>query len=76
MPIMTIRLSRQESARVAQLAKRKDVSRSQVVRDGLAALEASEPASAWQAWEDVAGIARGGPKDLSSNPKHLKGYGR
>ena len=76
MSIMTIRLTRQESARVARLAKKKKVSRSEVMRQGLAALERSQDETAYDAWADVAGIARGGPRDLATNPKHLKDYGR
>ncbi|MFZ5470810.1 MAG: CopG family transcriptional regulator [Myxococcota bacterium] len=72
---MTIRLSREESARVARLAKKKKVSRSEVVRLGLAALESGEE-SAFDLWKDAVGIAKGGPKDLATNPKHMKGYGR
>lgn len=76
MSIMTIRLSRAESARVARLAKKKRVSRSEVMRQGLLALERSEAESAWHDWRDVVGMVRGGPRDLATNPKHLKGYGR
>ncbi|MGQ0507016.1 MAG: hypothetical protein ACT4TC_17025 [Myxococcaceae bacterium] len=76
MSIMTVRLSRIESAKVARLAKKKKISRSEVVRRGIAALERSEEESAYDAWSDVVGIAQGGPRDLSTNPKHMKGYGR
>jgi predicted transcriptional regulator len=74
MPIMTIRLSRQESARLARLAKKKGVTRSDVVRQALEVLE--ERDSALDAWGDAVGVAEGGPKDLATNPRHLKGYGR
>lgn len=76
MSIMTIRLTRQESARVARLAKKKKVTRSEVMRQGLAALERSQDESAFDAWSDAVGIVSGGPRDLATNPKHLKGYGR
>lgn len=76
MPIMTIRLSRKESARVARLAKKKRVSRSEVVRQGIAALEAGDGPSALDAWGDAVGVAHGAPGDLSTNKKHLTGYGR
>lgn len=76
MTVMTIRLSPNESARVARLAKAKKVSRSEVMRQGIAALEKSEEKTAFDAWRDVVGIAQGGPKDLATNPKHMKGYGQ
>lgn len=73
MPIMTIRLSRKESARVGRLAKARKVSRSEVVRQGIEALEAR---SALEAWRSAVGVITDGPRDLSSNRKHLKGFGR
>ena len=76
MPIMTIRLTRNESARVGRLAKSKRVSRSEVVRQGIAQLERAERDSAWDAWREVVGVADGGPRDLGTNPRHMKGYGR
>lgn len=76
MPMMTIRLTRKERARVARLAKRKRVSKSEVVRQGIAALEIAEGRSALDAWADCVGIAKGGPRDLATNPKHMAGYGR
>jgi Arc/MetJ-type ribon-helix-helix transcriptional regulator len=75
MPIMTIRLTRKESARVARLAKRRRVSRSEVVRQGIEALEGAEK-SALDAWRDAVGIVKTGPRDLATNRKHLKGFGR
>ena len=76
MAIMTIRLSRKESARVARLAKKRKISRSEVMRQGITALERSVEVSAYDVWNDVVGVAQGGPRDLATNPKHLKGYGR
>jgi Arc/MetJ-type ribon-helix-helix transcriptional regulator len=76
MPIMTIRLSRKESARVGRLAKKRRVSRSEVVRQSIQALEAEDTRTALDAWRDVVGIIKGGPTDLSTNPRHMKGYGR
>jgi predicted transcriptional regulator len=75
MPIMTIRLTKKLSARVGRLARAKKVSRSEVVRQGIEALEAREM-SAFDRWKDVAGVVKGGPRDLSTNPKHMAGFGR
>lgn len=74
--MMTIRLTRKESARVARLAKRKRLSRSDIVRQGIAALEQAEKRSALDAFGDAVGVAKGGKRDLATNPKYLAGYGR
>ena len=75
MPVITIRLSRKESARVARLAKQRKVTKSRLVRDALAALPDAEPRSAYDDWKHVIGIVEG-PPDLSTNPKYMKGFGR
>ncbi len=76
MPMMTIRLTPKESARVAKLAKKRGVSKSEVMRLGLAALEASGERSALDAWKSAVGIVKGGPRDLSTNKKYFEGFGR
>jgi hypothetical protein len=75
-PIMTIRLSRRQSARVASLAKKRRVTRSTVVREAIEALEAAEPGSIWDDWKHLEGVSTGGPRDLATNPRHMKGFGR
>lgn len=78
MPIMTIRLSRLESARVASLAKKRRVTRSKLVRDALEALQddGGPPGGVWDDWKHLEGLVEGGPRDLATNPRHLKGLGR
>ncbi len=76
MPVMTIRLSRRESARLASLANKRRVTRSELVRQALTALEKVEGRSLLDDWRDVVGIVGNGPKDLATNPVHLKGFGR
>jgi predicted transcriptional regulator len=76
MPTITIRISREESARVARLAAKRGTGRSEVVRQAIARLDADEPRTLLDDWRDVAGTASGGPKDLAMNPRHLKGFGR
>jgi predicted transcriptional regulator len=76
MPVMTIRLSRRASARVATFAKKRRVTRSQVVRDAIEALGLAETGTVWDDWKHLEGIARGGPSDLATNPRHLEGFGR
>ena len=76
MPTMTIRISRKQSARIARLAKQRRVSRSEVVRQGIEALERGDGPSALEAWRSAVGVIKNGPRDLATNPKHLKGFGR
>lgn len=76
MPTMTIRLSRQESARVATIARQKRVTRSQVVRDALGRLSTLSTPSLLDRARDLSGVLRGGPRDLSSNPRYLADLGK
>ena len=76
MGTMTLRLSRSEKARVARLAKRRKVTRSELVRETLALLEDGSPRSALDDLQDLVGAVKNGPRDLSTNPKHMKGFGR
>lgn len=72
---ISIKLPRTLSAKVSRLAKRRNVSRTEVVRDALEAYTAADRSSAGGAVSDLKGCLRGLPRDLSTNPKHLKGYG-
>ncbi len=76
MPVMTIRLSRRESARVATLAKKRKVTRSELMRQALSHLDDAGERSALDDLEDLVGIIKNGPRDLATNPKHMKGFGR
>jgi Ribbon-helix-helix protein, copG family len=71
------RLDREERAALEELKARTGQSESDIVRRGLAlvALEERRRPSAL----DLAGASVGrfkkGPRDLSTNPKHLEGFG-
>jgi hypothetical protein len=75
MESMSIKLPRALSAKVSRLAKRRNVSRTEIVRDALEAYAASESAAAGSAVSDLKGCVKGLPRDLSTNPRHLEGYG-
>jgi Arc/MetJ-type ribon-helix-helix transcriptional regulator len=75
MPLTTLRLSRQEKARLIRLSKKRRVSRSEVIRQGLLALEQQEPRTLLDDWADLVGIVKNAPADLSHHRRHLKGYG-
>ena len=72
---MSIKLPRTLSAKVTRLARRRNVSRTEVVRDALEAYTGAEGSSAGSAVSDLKGCLKGLPRDLSTNHKHLKGYG-
>lgn len=76
MAVMTVRLSRRESARVASLAKKRKVTRSELVRQALAQLEAAEPRNALDDLAELVGVVRQAPRDLATHPKHLSGFGK
>jgi metal-responsive CopG/Arc/MetJ family transcriptional regulator len=73
--VMTIKLSRDLSARVSRAARRRKVSRSQVVRDAIRTMKADGPTVGDLA-QDFCGVVKGGSCDRSTNPKHMKAYGR
>ena len=73
---MTIRLSREESARVATLAQKRKMTRSDLVRAALRLLEESQERSALDDLSDLVGVVKGAPRDLATNPKHMKGFGK
>ncbi len=75
MESMSIKLPRTLSAKVSRLARRRNVSRTEIVRDALEAYTAVEGSSAASAVSDLKGCLKGLPRDLSTHHKHLEGYG-
>lgn len=83
MSTLTCKLPFGLSGRLAELAKRRGVPKSVLVREAIEAKLAQEgaparraPANLTEALGDVAGSIASGKGDLSSNKKHLEGYGR
>ncbi|MBL8912584.1 MAG: CopG family transcriptional regulator [Archangium sp.] len=74
----TIKLPSSLSARVTRLAKRRRVSRSVLVREALELLASSEAHEETfvERVSQYVGVGVGLPADLSTNKKHLKGYGK
>ena len=74
---LTIRVSTDPRTRVRHRAKAAGIEESEVVR---LALEhyVTPPISAHAAFKKAGliGIVRGGPKDLSTNKKHMEGFGK
>lgn len=80
MNTVTLKLPAQMDEELAQLARREHLSKSEVLRQALAAYlqqrGADAPAaSALDAIADLVGCFEGGPADLSSNPAHLADFG-
>ena len=65
---------------IAVASRREQVTRSELVRRAVTAYVARTPrhagfVSALEQAGDLVGCFQGGPKDLASNPKHMKGFG-
>lgn len=60
---------------LTELARKRKVSRSSLVREALAAYTVAGRASVTAA-ADAVTMGVNGPRDLSSNPKHLARYGK
>lgn len=59
---------------LSDLARRRNSSRSALVREALEGLASSGRSSVTAVVDELVGPLDG-PKDLSSNPKHMRGYG-
>jgi len=72
------RLTRDERATLDELKRVTGESESALVRRGLKLVAAAvtQPLSALELAGESVGRFKGGPRDLSTNPKHLEGYGK
>lgn len=77
---LSLRVSKEESKALRERALKDGVSQSSVVRRALRAYGVTpEPLAAKSGYDmirDIVGQYRGGPKDLSANPRHLATYGK
>lgn len=83
MSVLSCKLSSALDGRLADLAKRRGVPKSVLVREAIEAKIAEEgavphntPANLIEALGDSIGSIASGKRDLASNKDHLKGYGR
>ena len=76
---ISLKMPRRLALEVSEVARRRGVSRSALIREALEAFlraeRADEPVSALTLANDLAG-AFSGPADLSVNPDHMRGFGR
>jgi hypothetical protein len=78
MKVRTLKLPRDLDQRLEQYADKHRHSRSFILREALTAyLDDAAPAtgSALEMAGDLVGCLDGGPGDLSTNPKHMEGFG-
>jgi hypothetical protein len=79
MATLTLKLPEHLNRQLATTARRRGVSRSQLVREAIERSLNVLDAAAGTTCLDLAGDLVGshsGPPDLSYDPKHMKGYGR
>jgi len=83
MNVLTCKLPHALDGRLAELAKRRGVPKSVLVREAIEAKIAEDaaaphrrPANLLEALGDSVGSISSGKRDLASNKKHLRGFGR
>lgn len=75
MRTVSFKLSEQLDEVLSDLARRRKSSRSALVREALEALAKGKRRSVTSAVDELVAPVEG-PSDLSTNPKHMVGYGR
>lgn len=75
MKTLSVKVPAAVSAKVTRLAEERDVTVSDVVRDALVRYDAPLTGSFAEAAKKHIGSVSGGPGDLATNPRHLKGFG-
>jgi len=77
---LSVRISPAESRALRERARKEGVSKGSLVRRALRAYgvtpEAEAGKTGYEVIKHLLGRNRGGSKDLSTNPEHLKEYGR
>ena len=77
MRTISVKLPDSLAMRLRRAVARRRATQSDLIREALEAhLATPRPGSCFELVGDLAGSLRGGPRDLSSNKRHLKGFGR
>jgi predicted transcriptional regulator len=74
MRVVSLKLPDDLDKALTRIARKRHSSRSQVLRDALESYARGSEGSVTAAAGDLVGSLTG-PRDLSTNPKHLAGYG-
>ena len=74
MRVTSVKLPEELDEQLSELAAKRHVSRSAIVREALEHYARLAATSVVDAAGDLVGAAEG-PHDLATNPKHMKGYG-
>lgn len=72
---LTIKLPKHLDEKLDRMARQYRVSRAEIVRRALGVYVTKPSLSALDVLGDFVGAFKGGPRDLSTNPKHLEGFG-
>ena len=72
--MVSIKLPEELDHALSEIARRRNASRSAILREALESFARGSKRSVTAAAGELVGSLRG-PRDLSSNPKHLSGYG-
>lgn len=73
--VVSVKLPQALDEQLSEIARRRNASRSAILREALEAFARGSKASVADVARDLAGSLKG-PRDLSSNPRHLDGYGK
>lgn len=76
MKILTLKVSEALFAEISAEAASRNVSRSEVARQRLATRGVAKGESLWDKMKDLVIDDDDLPRDLSTNKKHMKGYGQ
>jgi hypothetical protein len=76
---MSVKIPHSLKLRMERESSRRGMSKSRLIRDALESAFGRDKqmpgATVFDLTKDLCGSVRGGPRDLSSNKKHLDGYG-
>ena len=79
MHTMSVKIPHSLKLRMERESSRRGMSKSRLIRDALESAFGQDKqmpgATVFDLTKDLCGSVRGGPRDLSSNKKHLDGYG-
>jgi hypothetical protein len=79
MTTISVKIPESLKLRMETESNRRGLSKSRLIREALerafTARKAEAGTTVFDLTKDLCGTVTGGPRDLSSNPKHLDGYG-